>query len=197
MLRSVPDAVAPPETTSDGPGEADARQALPWLSALHIVGADPVRLVQVLHDAEDRDDAVRAVGSAFALTPEQAAVVLDNQFGMLVASRRSALAEELDVLRAPWGEPLHLELDVHGRHSATVVVDGTAHSFRATRLQGLLDEVAQFLLQAVAQPTLRPVLVTTGLTGDWPRLVRIWPSRMIQYEYEDDAPEDVPAAGMV
>jgi hypothetical protein len=106
---------------------------------------------------------------------------------MLVGSRRSALAAELDVLRAPWADPLQLDLDVRGRRTAAVVVDGTTHSFRATGLQGLLDEVAQFLLQTVAQPALRPVHVTTGLSGDWPRVVRIWPSRMIEYEYEEDA----------
>ena len=180
MLQSVPD-------TATLPGEAAARQALPWLTALSAVAADPERLVRLVQGAQDRDDAVRAVGSAFALTPEQAGVVLDNQFGMLVGSQRSALAEELEVLSAPWGEPLELALDVHGRRSAAVTVDGTAHSFRATGLQSLLDQVAQFLLQTVAAPQLRPVLVSTGLSGDWPRLVRIWPSRIVEYEYEDDA----------
>jgi hypothetical protein len=180
MLQSVPD-------TATLPGEAAARQALPWLTALSAVAADPERLVRLVQGAEDREDAVRAVGSAFGLTPEQADVVLDNQFGMLVGSRRSALAEELEVLRAPWGAPLELALDVHGRRSAAVVVDGTSHSFRATGLQGLLGEVAHFLLEAVAVPQLRPVLVSTGLTGDWPRLLRIWPSRMVEHEYEDDA----------
>jgi hypothetical protein len=183
----VPDAAAPPATTPESlPGEAEARQGLPWLAALHTVAADPVRLVRVLSAAEDRDDAVRAVGSAFGLTPEQAAVVLDNQFGMLVGSRRSTVLEELGVLRSPWGAPLELELDLRGRRSAVVVVDGTAHRFRTGGLQGLLAEVAQFLLEAVAQPRLRPVNLTTGLSGDWPRLLRIWPSRMIQYEYDDD-----------
>jgi len=169
------------------PGEAAARQALPWLTALSTVLADPERLVRLVRGAENRDDAVRAVGAAFALTAEQAGVVLDNQFGMLVESRRSALAEELRVLEAPWGGPLELTLDVHGRRSAAVTVDGATHSFRATGLQGLLDEVAQFLLETVAAPTLRPVLVSTGLSGDWPRVLRIWPSRVVEYEYEDDA----------
>lgn len=173
--------------TATLPGEAAARQALPWLTALSTVAADPERLVRLVQGAEDREDAVRAVASAFALTPEQAETVLDNQFGMLVGSRRSALAQELEVLRAPWGEPLELVLDVHGRRSAAVAVDGTTHSFRATGLQGLLDEVAQFLLETVAAPRLRPVLVSTGLSGDWPRLLRIWPSRTVEYEYEDDA----------
>jgi hypothetical protein len=187
MLRSVPDAASPPATPGSLPGEVEARQGLPWLAALDAVAADPVRLVRALREAEDRDDAVRAVSAAFALAPEQAALVLDNQFGMLVGNRRSALAEELDVLRAPWGEPLELELDVQGRRRAAVVVDGAARSFRATGLQGLLDAVATFLVEAVAAPQLRPVLVSTGLSGDWPRLLRIWPSRRIEYEYEDDA----------
>jgi hypothetical protein len=187
MLQPVPDTATPPEIScGPGPGEAAARQGLPWLAALEAVAADPERLVGVLRAAEDRDDAVRAVGRAFALTPEQADVVLDQQFGILVGNRMSTVTDELDVLRAPWGDPLELELDVRGRRSAEVVVDGTPHSFRAAGLQGLLDEVAQFLLQAVAAPHLRPVLVTTGLAGDWPRLLRIWPSRIVEYEYEDE-----------
>jgi hypothetical protein len=183
----VPDPAPPATTSRPRPGEAAARQGLPWLTALETVAADPERLVGVLRAAENRDDAVRAVGSAFALTPEQADVVLDQQFSMLVGTRRSAVTEELDVLRAPWGEPLEVALDVQGRRSAAVVVHGSRHAFRATGLQGLLDEVARFLLEAVAAPSLRPVLVTTGLSGDWPRLLRIWPSRILEYEYEDDA----------
>jgi hypothetical protein len=173
----VPDTAAP---------EAAARQALPWLAALDAVAADPVRLVRLLQAAEDRDDAVQAVAEAFGLTADQASVVLDNRFGMLVGSRRTALAAELDVLRAPWREPLELDLRIRGRRAAVVVVDGTEHRFRAGDLQSLLTEVAQFLQETVAEPQLRPVEVTTGLAGDWPRLLRIWPSRMIQYEYADD-----------
>jgi hypothetical protein len=168
------------------PGEAAARQGLPWLTALETVAADPVRLVRVLQTADDRDEAVRSVAEAFELTSDQASMVLDNPFGMLVGSRRTALTEELQVLRAPWREPLELELRIRGRRAAVVVVDGIEHRFRAGGLQGLLDQVAQFLQETVAEPQLRPVHVTTGLSGDWPRLLRIWPSRMIQYEYDDD-----------
>jgi hypothetical protein len=140
----------------------------------------------LLQAAEDRDDAVRAVAEAFGLTAHQASVVLDNQFGMLVGSRRTALLGELDVLRAPWGEPLELELRIRGRRAAVLALEGAEHRFRAGGLQGLLAQVAQFLQESVAEPQLRPVRVTTGLSGDWPRLLRIWPSRMIEYEYADD-----------
>jgi hypothetical protein len=173
-------------TARQMPGEAAARQGLPWLTALETVAADPVRLVRVVQAADDRDDALRAVVEAFGLTADQASVVLDNQFGMLVGSRRTALAEELEVLRAPWREPLELDLRIRGRRAAVVVVDGTEHRFRAGGLQSLLAEVAEFLQKTVAEPQLRPVQVTTGLSGDWPRLLRISPSRMLQYEYADD-----------
>ena len=175
----------PATATHDTP-EAAARQALPWLAALDAVAADPVRLVRLLQAADDRDDAVRAVAGAFALTADQAGLVLDNQFGMLVGGRRAAMAGELAVLRAPWAEPLELEVRIRGRRTAVLELDGTEHRFGTGGLQGLLDEVAQFLLEAVARPQLRPVNVTTGLSGDWPRLLRIWPSRMIEYEYADD-----------
>src|SRR4051794_9822229 len=96
-------------------GEAGARQALPWLEALEATGADPVRLVRVVQECDTREDAVRAVAEAFGLTPEQADVVLDRQVGGLVRNSRDALAEQLRVLRAPWGAPLELELRMRGR----------------------------------------------------------------------------------
>ena len=85
--------------------EASARQGLPRLAALETALADPERLVRVLQDADDHESAVRAVATAFGLMPAQASGVLDNQFGLLVRSHRAALAEELRVLRAPWGPP--------------------------------------------------------------------------------------------
>jgi hypothetical protein len=167
-------------------GETSARQALPWLAAIDTVASDPVQLVRLLLAADDRDDAVRRVAEHFGLTPEQADVVLDQQFAVLVGNRRGALAEELRVLRAEWGPPLELDLRIRHRRSAALVVDGTEHRFRAGGLQGLLDRVACFLRDEVARPALRPVVVTTGLTGDWPRVLRIWPGRTVEYEYADD-----------
>jgi hypothetical protein len=165
------------------PGEASARQALPQLAALETVLTDPVRLVQVLGQAEDHAAGVQALGTAFGLTPEQASIVLDNHFGLLLRSRRAALAEELRVLRAPWGPPLELAL-VRSGAGAVVVVDGTEHAFDAGHREALLDEVTRFLLEEVAVPRLRPVLLTTDLPGG-PSLVRIWPSRTAEFDPQD------------
>ena len=167
-------------------GEAAARQGLPWLAAIDAAAGDPVQLVRLLLAADDRDDAVLRVAEHFGLTQEQADVVLDQQFAVLVGKRRGALAEQLRVLRAEWGPPMELDLHIRGRRSAVLVVDGTQHRFRAGGLQGLLDRVARFVLDEVAQPALRPVLLTTGLTGDWPRVLRVWPGRTVEYEYADD-----------
>jgi hypothetical protein len=174
------------------PGEASARQGLDQLAALEAALADPVRLVQVVAPAEDHEAAVRALAASFGLTPEQASGVLDNQFGLLVRSRQAALAEELRVLRAPWGTPMHLELRARSATAAVVDVEGAEHTFTARTRHGLLDEVTRFLHEEVAVPRLRPVLLITDLPGG-PSLVRIWPSRTAEYDPQD-TPGAVPGA---
>lgn len=167
-------------------GEAGARQALPQLAALETVLTDPVRLVRLLQDADDREDAVRMLGTAFGLTPEQSSIVLDNQLALLIGERRAALAEQLRILRAPWGPPLELTLRARSGHSAVLELDGTEHAFRARSRSDLLDRVTRFLTEEVAVPRLRPVLLSTDLPGG-PVLARIWPSRMAEFEHADDA----------
>jgi hypothetical protein len=171
-------------TEQPQPGEASARQALPQLAALEASLADPVRLVQLLGEAEDVAAAVRALGTSFGLTPEQSSGVLDIQVGLLVRSRRAAVAEELRILRAPWGPPMALELQASAGRSAVLVLDGTEHAFSAGSREDLLDRVTRFLLAEVAVPQLRPVLLTTDLPGG-PSLVRIWPSRTAEFDPED------------
>ena len=158
-------------------GEAGARQALPQLAALETVLTDPLRLVRLLQDADDREDAVRMLGTSFGLPPEHSSIVLDNTFGVLVGSRRAALAEELRILRAPWGPPLELTLRARGGGSAVLGLDGTEHTFRNRSRDGLLDAVTRFVQEEVAVPRLRPVLLSTDLPGG-PVLARIWPSRI-------------------
>jgi hypothetical protein len=164
-------------------GEAGARQALPQLAALEAALADPERLVRVLQDADDHASAVRALAATFGLTPEHASGVLDNQFGLLVRRRRARLAEELRVLRAPWGPPLEVALRERDRTSAVLELDGSEHPFSAPSRSGLLDRVTHFLLEEVAVPRLRPVLVSTDLAGG-PALIRIWPSRTAEFDPE-------------
>ena len=73
----------------DGTEPGGVRQALPWLSAMETVLADPARLVGLLQDAEDDDAAIRAISEAFDISIEQAGSVLDQQFRLLVRSRRA------------------------------------------------------------------------------------------------------------
>jgi hypothetical protein len=164
----------------------EARQALPWLEALDTALADPVRLVTLLRDAEDDDAAVRSIAEAFGLTPEQAEVVLDGQFRVLVRSRRATRAEELRILRAPWPEPLAVELSPIGPRSAVLVLDGTGHRFSGRSTRALVEDVVDFLRERVVVPQLRPIVLTTGLSGRDPVRVHIWPSRSTSYEYADD-----------
>jgi hypothetical protein len=173
--------------STPGQDEASARQALPQLAALEAVLADPVRLVRLLQEADDRADAVRILGPAFGLTPEQASVVLDNRFGLLVRGRREALAEAIRILRAPWGPPLELSLRARDRGSAVLELDGVEHTFGALSRHDQLDRVSAFLLEQVAVPRLRPVVLSTDLAGG-PTALRIWPSRTTDFEYADDPP---------
>ena len=176
----------------DGTEPGDVRQALPWLAALETVLADPVRLVEPLHDAEDDDAAVRAVSEAFAITPEQAATVLDNQFRLLVRSRRSSVADELRVLRATWQEPIDLTLAVTLPGSGVLVLDGAEHRFTGRRLPDLLDEVTAFLRERVVDPGLQPVVVNTGLDGRHPAHLHIWPGGTSSLDYADQPDSSTP-----
>jgi hypothetical protein len=167
-----------------GPDD-DARQALPVLAALETAVAEPARLVALLQDAEDDEAAVRSISAAFGLTPDQASAVLDQQFRLLVRSRRAAVAEELRILRAPWNEPREITLHVTGRRSAVAVVDGVEHRFTAGGVRSLLEHVADLLRDEVVVPGLQPVVVSTGLDGRDPVRMRIWPSGTTTFEYGD------------
>ncbi len=80
------------------PGEREQRISI--LAAFEAALTDPVRLVGVLADAEDDEDAVRRVRDAFGLSAEQAGAVLDLQFRRLHRVGRTRVADELALLRA-------------------------------------------------------------------------------------------------
>jgi len=131
--------------------------------ALEAVNAgllDPHRLVDLLLASADAADARQRLATALELTDEQAQVVLDLQFGALTAARRTALADELERERTPLGPPLHLraELDASGRR-ATVVVDGIEVSGRGRTAARTVDDLATRVLEDVARPLHRPVVV--------------------------------------
>ena len=176
----------------DGTEPGEVRQALPWLAALEVVLADPVRLVELLQDAEDDDAAVRALSEAFGITPEQAATVLDNQFRLPVRSRRDAVAEELRVLRSTWQEPLDLTLSVTLPGSGVLVLDGAEHAFTGRRLPALLDQVTEFLRERVVDPGLQPVVVSTGLDGRHPVRLSLWPGGTSSLDYADQPDSSTP-----
>jgi hypothetical protein len=178
--------VAGDAVTVDETGPGGVRQALPWLEAVDTVLADPVRLVALLQDAGDDDAAIGSIVAAFGLTPEQAEAVLHQQFHVLVRSRRDELAEELRTLRAPWQEPLTIELAMTGTGRAELSLDGDVHRFTARGTRNLLHAVVDFLREQVVVPQLRPVVLATGLGGRDPVRVRIWPSRSTSFEYADD-----------
>jgi hypothetical protein len=170
--------------TGTKPGEV--REALPALAAIEKVLADPARLVAVLAEAEDDEQATRSIAAAYGISPAHAAAVLDQQFRLLVRSRRAVVTEELRILRADWEEPREVALRVTGRRSAVLLLDGSEHRFTAGGLQSLLDRVAHFLHEQVVVPRLQPVVVATGLDGRDPVRLRVWPNGSIHFEYADD-----------
>ena len=166
----------------------DRRQErLAPLSAMDAALADPVRLVTVLVDAEDDEDALRRVRDTFGLTDEQAASVLDLQFRRLHRAGRARVAAELAVVRAEWGPALPATLAFTDHRSAVLTVEHEERRFTAGGTQAVLDRVTAHLLDDVAVPRLRPVVVTVDGPADAPVRVTVVPSRSASYEYADDA----------
>jgi hypothetical protein len=141
------------------------------LAALAAVTADPVRLVQVVQDATDDADAARRIAEAFELDVDVAETALDLQVRLLTPARRRRLAEELRVLDTPWGEPLDAELRFTTRRSATLTLDGAAHTFRGSSPDDVLHQVTAFLHEHVAVPQLRPVVLEEAGIPDASRWV--------------------------
>ncbi|SDF75400.1 hypothetical protein SAMN05660662_3252 [Blastococcus aurantiacus] len=161
------------------------REHLPQLAAMDAVLADPVRLVAALVDAEDDEDALRRVRDAFDLTDEQAASVLDLQFRRLHRTARARVAAELAVVRAEWGPALPATLTLSDRRSAVLTVEGGDRRFTGRGLQALLDRVTDHLLDDVAVPRLRPVVVTVAGPADAPVRFTVVPSGSASYEYAE------------
>ncbi|NYJ05381.1 hypothetical protein [Petropleomorpha daqingensis] len=137
------------------------------LEAVSAALADPHRTLDVLLAAADEDEARQRVAEAFEVSPEQAQVVLDMQFRLLTATRRAALADELRRERTPLGTPMHLRagLDDSGRR-ATVVVDGVEISGRGRTAARAVEDLARRVLEDVARPQHRPVIVQVeGVDG--------------------------------
>ena len=146
--------------------EAARADKLSILAALEAGLADPVRLVRLLQEATDDEDAVRRLADAFGLAPEQATAVLDQQLRLLTPAHRQRLADEVRLLRAEWGPPLAGELRFATRRSAVLTLDGTERRFTAGGAIGVLDLAFRYLADEVARPSLRPVVATvTGLPG--------------------------------
>jgi hypothetical protein len=158
-------------------------EQLSALAALATAMADPVALVRLLQEATDDADAARLVREAFGLTAEQTETVLDNRNRLLTPAHRQRLADELTILRAEWGAPIQAHLRFTTRRSAVLTVAGTERRFTGGGADGVLDEVLRHLLDAIARPTLRPVVAgVTGLSGG-PTRMTVTPSGDGDFEH--------------
>ncbi len=153
------------------------------LAAMDAALADPAGLVTLLADAEDEQDAARRLQTALALSPDQAATVLDLQFGALTRARRARVAAELAVVRAECRPALHGTLAFSGRRTAVLTVDGAERRFTAGGVDGVLEQVVQHLVAEVAVPRLTPVVVeVSGSTGSLERFT-VLPSRSASFDH--------------
>jgi hypothetical protein len=137
------------------------------LEALSAALGDPHRLVDELLAAQDDADARVRVSAGFGLTDAQAQVVLDNRFGLLSRTRRAELAEDLQAERTPLGPELHLQAvwDPTGR-TVTVSVDGIEIAGRGRTAAKAVEELATRVMNEVARPRHRPVVVQVdGIEG--------------------------------
>jgi hypothetical protein len=161
---------------------------LAFLAAYEAALTDPVRLVTLLTDAEDDDDAVRRVQEAFDLPALPARAVLDMQFGRLSRASRARISDELRILRQEWGADLPVTVAFTSRRRAVVTVDDDARTVTGTGAQAVLDRVTEHLVAALAVPQLRPVVAeVTGHAGALVR-IRALPSWSASYEYAGDSP---------
>lgn len=65
------------------------------LRAITAVLAEPTRLASLLAKARDEEHAVQLLGAAFGLSNEQALVVLNQKFRLLLQDQSEALRREL------------------------------------------------------------------------------------------------------
>jgi hypothetical protein len=86
------------------PDDLHRRQRLSILAAVEAALADPGRLITILTESEDDDDALRRVRTTFDLDDDvQAEAVLDLQVRRMTRANRVRIAEELRILRGDWG----------------------------------------------------------------------------------------------
>jgi hypothetical protein len=167
-------------------------QKLRILTALETVAADPGRLAQALADAVTDEDAVRRVGTAFALDAELASVVLDQQIRALGPGARARRADELRVLAANWGPPLAVTARVVADAGLVVAIGGTEHDIRAAGSDQLLMRLHDFLVDHLARPQLRPVIASVEGLPEGPVRWTAEPDGSGSAEYDDErvAPDD-------
>lgn len=168
------------------------RERLSVLAAMEAALADPVRLIGILVESADDEDAARRLMRAFDLDDVQAQAVMDVQVRRVTAENRALIGEELRVLRADWGATVEAHARFSGRRSAVVSIDGTERAFRAGGVQSVLERIEEFLLVHVALPRLRPVAVRITGLPDGPIRMTCTPARTWSYEYPDEqvAPND-------
>jgi hypothetical protein len=162
------------------------RERLSILTAIESALADPVRLLGILLDSEDDDDAIDRLMDAYGVDAVQAQAMLDLQFRRVIPANRARLADGLRVLRAEWGPPVVAHIEFTGRRSAVLSIDSAEHSFRAGGVHGVLDKIRDFVLDEVAVPTLRPVVTSIAGLPDGPVRMTFTPSRDGRYEYPDE-----------
>ncbi|MCA0145778.1 hypothetical protein [Blastococcus sp. LR1] len=163
-------------------------EKLAILAAYEAALADPVRLVVLLADAADDDDAVRRVQEAFDLPAEQATAVLDLQFRRLSRATRAHVADELRILRAEWGPDVPATVAFTSRCSAVVTVDGDARTLSAAGAQEVLVRISAHLVDDVAVPRMCPVVAEVTGSAGGPVRIRALPSGDTSCEYADDPP---------
>ena len=161
------------------------------LAAIEAALADPVRLIGILQESADDDDALRRLTHSFGLDEVQARAVLDLQMRRVTTVNRVRVAEELRVLRAEWGPAIDAHVRFSGRRSALLSIEGTEHTFRGVGVANVLDRIGTFLRDEVAVPRLRPVAATISGLPDGPIRMTYSPAGSGSYEYPDepDSPE--------
>ena len=151
--------------------------------------SDLPRLVAVLADAEDRDDALSRLRAAYGIGRVEARAVLDCQVSAFTRARRARVRAEIEALRdgaaGRWDPPLEVRAVSSSPTALTLALDDGPREIRGADADACLHALVQTVHEQVAAPRRRRVRVVTGLP-DGPTSVLVDPTGDARFSYPDD-----------
>ena len=167
-------------------------ERLAILSAVDDAMSDLPRLVAVLADAEDRDDALSRLRAAYGIGRVEARAVLDCPVSAFTRARRVQVRAEIETLRdgvaGRWDPPLEVQAVATSPTTLVLELDDGPRVIQGADADACLHALVQAVHELVAVPRRRRVRAVTGLP-DGPASVLVDPTGNAQFAYPDDGQE--------